>query len=70
VRGIAPVALDDPANRRPSIIEPVELIEIIEAQVREIEEMKKLIAELEANPFRDDAPDLPPDRKRRELSVN
>lgn len=33
---------------------------IIEAQVREIEEMKRLIAELEANPPADDAPDLAP----------
>ncbi len=34
--------------------------EIIEAQVREIAEMKRLIAELEANPPADDAPDLAP----------
>ncbi|MDR7026754.1 DUF305 domain-containing protein [Rhizobium rosettiformans] len=33
---------------------------IIEAQVREIAEMKRLIAELEANPPEDDAPDLAP----------
>lgn len=33
---------------------------IIEAQVREIAEMKELIADLEANPLPDDAPDLPP----------
>ena len=33
---------------------------IIEAQVREIAEMKRLIAELEANPPADDAPDLAP----------
>ena len=33
---------------------------IIEAQVREIAEMKRLIAELEANPLPDDAPDLAP----------
>lgn len=37
--------------------------EIIEAQVREIDEMKKLIADIEANPIPDDAPDLPPDRE-------
>ncbi len=34
--------------------------EIIEAQVREIGEMKRLIANLEANPVPDDAPDLVP----------
>ena len=34
--------------------------EIIEAQVREIGEMEKLIADLEANPVPSDAPDLPP----------
>ncbi len=34
--------------------------EIIEAQVREIAEMKRLVAELEANPPADDAPDLAP----------
>jgi Na+/proline symporter len=34
--------------------------EIIEAQVREIGEMKRLIADLEANPLPEDAPDLPP----------
>ena len=33
--------------------------EIIEAQVREIEEMKRLIADLEASPPADDAPVLP-----------
>ena len=33
---------------------------IIEAQVREIAEMKRLIAELEAKPPADDAPDLAP----------
>jgi len=33
---------------------------IIEAQVREIGEMERLIADLEANPIPDDAPDLPP----------
>ena len=33
---------------------------IIEAQVREIAEMKELIADLKANPLPDDAPDLPP----------
>lgn len=33
---------------------------IIEAQVREIAEMKRLIAELEANPPADGAPDLAP----------
>lgn len=32
---------------------------IIDAQIREIEEMKRLIARLEANPVPDDAPDLP-----------
>ena len=37
---------------------------IIEAQVREIAEMEKLIADLEANPVPDDAPDfLPYDKK-------
>jgi uncharacterized protein (DUF305 family) len=34
--------------------------EIIEAQVREIAEMKALIADLEANPIPADAPDLAP----------
>jgi uncharacterized protein (DUF305 family) len=34
--------------------------EIIEAQVREIGEMEKLIADLEKNPVPSDAPDLPP----------
>ncbi|WP_033075587.1 DUF305 domain-containing protein [Sphingopyxis sp. MWB1] len=34
--------------------------EIIAAQVREIDEMKTLIAELEANPVGQDAPRLPP----------
>ena len=34
--------------------------EIIEAQVREIGEMEKLIADLEANPVPEDAPDLLP----------
>lgn len=34
--------------------------EIIEAQVREIDEMKQLIADLERNPPPSDAPDLPP----------
>jgi hypothetical protein len=34
--------------------------EIIAAQLREIEEMKQLIADLEANPLPADAPDLPP----------
>ncbi|MBY4637986.1 DUF305 domain-containing protein [Sphingopyxis sp. XHP0097] len=34
--------------------------EIIKAQVREIDEMKRLIADIEANPIPDDAPDLPP----------
>jgi FlaA1/EpsC-like NDP-sugar epimerase len=34
--------------------------EIIEAQVREIDEMKRLIADLEANPVPEDAPDLEP----------
>jgi uncharacterized protein (DUF305 family) len=34
--------------------------EIIEAQVREIGEMKQLIAALEQSPTRDGAPDLPP----------
>lgn len=33
---------------------------IIEAQVREIDEMKRLIADLEANPLPDDAADLQP----------
>ncbi|ODR97000.1 DUF305 domain-containing protein [Methyloceanibacter superfactus] len=33
---------------------------IIEAQVREIAEMEKLIGDLEANPVPDDARDLPP----------
>jgi len=33
---------------------------IIEAQVEEIAEMKRLIADLEANPVPDDAPDLAP----------
>ena len=33
--------------------------EIIEAQVREIDEMKQLIRDLEANPVPDDAPTLP-----------
>lgn len=33
---------------------------IIEAQVREIGEMKRLIADLERNPLPDGAPDLPP----------
>ncbi|WP_099868087.1 DUF305 domain-containing protein [Pararhizobium haloflavum] len=33
--------------------------EIIEAQVREIEEMKRLISELEANPVPHDGPNLP-----------
>jgi len=33
---------------------------IIEAQVREIAEMKQLIADLEKNPVPADAPDLPP----------
>jgi hypothetical protein len=34
---------------------------IIEAQLREIDEMKQLIAQLEANPAPSEAPDLPPD---------
>jgi uncharacterized protein (DUF305 family) len=34
--------------------------EIIEAQVREIAEMKQLIADLEQNPIPSGAPDLPP----------
>jgi len=34
--------------------------EIIEAQVREIAEMKQLIADLEVNPVPEDSPDLPP----------
>ncbi|MBX9466103.1 MAG: DUF305 domain-containing protein [Aquamicrobium sp.] len=33
---------------------------IIEAQVREIDEMYRLIADIEANPIPEDAPDLPP----------
>lgn len=37
--------------------------EIIEAQVREIDEMHRLIADLEANPVPEDAPDLPPYRQ-------
>jgi len=37
---------------------------IIEAQVREIDEMKTLIAELQREPVPDEAPDLPPDRAR------
>jgi uncharacterized protein (DUF305 family) len=36
--------------------------QIIEAQVREISKMKRLIADLEANPVPPDAPDLPPKR--------
>jgi hypothetical protein len=34
--------------------------QIIEAQLREIEEMKQLISDLERNPVPSDAPDLPP----------
>ena len=37
---------------------------IIEAQVREIKEMKALIADLERNPTPADASDLPPSRQR------
>jgi Na+/proline symporter len=37
---------------------------IIEAQVREIKEMKALIADLESNPTPTNAPDLPPSRQR------
>ena len=37
--------------------------EIIKAQVREIDEMHRLIADLEANPVPEDAPDLPPHRQ-------
>ena len=37
---------------------------IIEAQVREIGEMKSLIADLEAHPLAKDAPDLPSYRER------
>ncbi len=37
---------------------------IIEAQVREIDEMKTLIADLERAPTAEDAPDLPSYRKR------
>jgi hypothetical protein len=37
---------------------------IIEAQVREIGEMKALIADLEANPVAENAPDLPSYRER------
>ncbi len=33
--------------------------EIIQAQLREIEEMNQMIADIEANPIPDDAPDLP-----------
>ena len=43
---------------------------IIEAQVREIDEMKRLIADIEANPLPDDAPDLPSYRKRGEPSAS
>jgi uncharacterized protein (DUF305 family) len=38
--------------------------EIIEAQVREIAEMKELIADIERNPLPPDAPDLPPNGRR------
>ena len=38
--------------------------QIIEAQVREIAEMERLIADLEANPLPTDAPDLPSYRDR------
>jgi uncharacterized protein (DUF305 family) len=38
--------------------------EIIEAQVREIGEMKRLIADLERNPPRAEMPDLPSYRNR------
>ena len=38
--------------------------QIIEAQVREIEQMKQLIADLERNPPPPDAPDLPSYRRR------
>jgi hypothetical protein len=38
--------------------------EIIEAQVREIAEMKNLIADLQQNPSAASAPDLPPSGKR------
>jgi Domain of unknown function (DUF305) len=38
--------------------------QIIEAQVREIDEMKRLIADLEQNPPPSDAPDLPPQSQR------
>ena len=34
--------------------------QIIESQLREIDEMKQLIADLEQNPVAPDAPDLPP----------
>lgn len=44
--------------------------EIIEAQVREIEEMKSLIAVLEADPLPDDAPDLPSYRERGQPSAD
>jgi uncharacterized protein (DUF305 family) len=43
---------------------------IIEAQVREIDEMRRLIAELEADPLPDDAPDLPSYRERGEPSAD
>jgi hypothetical protein len=43
---------------------------IIEAQVREIDEMKRLIADIEANPLPADAPDLPSYRKRGEPSAS
>ncbi len=42
---------------------------IIEAQVREIAEMEQLIADLERNPTRPDAPDLLPNDKRGDASV-
>jgi hypothetical protein len=37
---------------------------IIAAQVREIDEMKSLIADLQAHPVPENAPDLPSDRER------
>jgi Na+/proline symporter len=37
--------------------------EIIEAQVREIDEMKQLVADLERNPTAPGAPDLPPSNR-------
>ena len=44
--------------RDPRVREPAD--EIIRAQVREIEEMNRLIADPERSPVPEDAPDLPP----------